>query len=115
MMTLAGMADPTTLLSVGGIGAGLIMTLWLAFFQKKLEQKFRTTRLDDLDTLTPVADQTRKDSWSAIRDLVYQHLKNNKGDYTLYELKLDQFDIRQVNEDATRKIREAFERVPEHV
>jgi len=108
LMMLAGMADPTTLLSVGGIGAGLIMTLWLAFFQKKLEQKFRTTRLADLDTLTPVTDQTRKDSWGAIRDLVYQHLKNNKGDYTLYELKLDRFDIRQVNENGTQKIREAL-------
>ena len=39
LMTLAGMADPTILLSVGGIGSGLIMTLWLVFFQKKTGTK----------------------------------------------------------------------------
>ncbi|WP_020586869.1 dynamin family protein [Desulfobacter curvatus] len=117
LMTLVGMADPTTLLSAGGIGAGLIMGLWLAFPQKKLELKFRKNRLQDIDTLTPIADQTRKDSWSAIRDLVYLHLKENKGDYTLYELKLDLFDIRQVNDDATHDIREAlgsFRSMSEH-
>lgn len=108
MMLLGLMAAPTVLWSVGGVGAGLIMILWLAFFQKKLELKFRTTRLEDIDTLTPVDDQTRKDSWSAIRDLVYQHLKKNKGDYTLYDLKFDLFDIRKVNDDATLEIREAL-------
>lgn len=108
VMFLVGMADPTTLLSVGGIGAGLIMILWLAVFQRKLEQKFHSTRLEDLDSLTPVADQTRKDSWSAIRDLVYEHLKKNKGDYSLYELKLDLFDVQQVNDNATHDIREAL-------
>jgi len=108
MMILAAMADPTALLSVGGIGASLIMILWLAFFQKKLELKFRATRLENIDTLTPVSDQTRKDSWGAIRDLVYQHLKKNKGDYTLYDIKLDRFDIRQINDVATQKIREAL-------
>ena len=108
MMILGSMAVPTVLLSVGGIGAGLIMILWLVFFQKRLEHKFRTTRLENFDTLTPVADQTRKDSWSAIRDLVYQHLKKNKGDYSLYDLKLDRFDIRKVNDDATQEIRGAL-------
>lgn len=108
LMMMVGMADPTTLLSVGGIVGGLFMILWLAFPQKKLEQKFRANRLEDLDSLTPIDDQTRKDSWSAIRELLYQHLKKNKGDYTLYDLKLDLFDIRQVNDDVTHEIREAL-------
>jgi ribosome biogenesis GTPase A len=110
MMFMGLMADPTVLLTVGGVCAGLIMILWLAFFQKKLEQKFRTTRLENLDTLTPVADQTRKDSWIAIRDLVDQHLKKNEGDYDYsnYDLKMDLFEIRQVNNEATQKIREAL-------
>lgn len=108
MMTLAGMAAPTSLLTVGGIGAGAIMILWVAFFQKKLEQKFRTTRLEDIDTLTPIPDQTRKDSWNAIRDLVYLHLAKNKGNHNLYELKLDLFDLQQVNDSATEEIRETL-------
>ncbi|WP_321494411.1 dynamin family protein [uncultured Desulfobacter sp.] len=108
VMMTAGIAAPNALLSVGGIGAGLIMILWMSFFQKKLDQKFRTRRLENLDTLTPVADQTRKDSWSAIRDLVGQTLRKNKGDYTLYDLKMDLFDIRQVNNVVTQKIREAL-------
>nr|WP_320193664.1 dynamin family protein [uncultured Desulfobacter sp.] len=108
LMMLVGMADPTVLSSAGGITAGLIMILWMAFPQKKLESKFRNTRLADLDTLTPITDQTRKDSWGAIRDLVYEHLRANKGDYTLYDLKLDLFNIREINEDATHEIREAL-------
>ena len=108
MMILGSMAVPTVLLSVGGVSASLIMILWLAFFQKKMELKFRTTRLENLDTLTPITDQTRKDSWKAIRDLVYQHLKKNKGEYSLYDLKLDRFDIRKVNNEATHEIREAL-------
>ncbi len=108
MMLLSLIADPTILLSLTGIGAGLIMALWLAFPQKKLEQKFRTTRLENLDTLTPIDDQTRIDSWSAIRDTVYQHLKKDKGNYSLYELKLDLFDVQQVNDKATLEIRETL-------
>ncbi|WP_320040872.1 dynamin family protein [uncultured Desulfobacter sp.] len=108
LMMLVGMADPTVLSSAGGISAGLIMIVWMAFPQKKLESKFRAARLADLDTLTPITDQTRKDSWGAIRDLVYEHLRANKGDYTLYDLKLDLFNIREINEEATHEIREAL-------
>lgn len=39
---------------------------------------------------------------------MYQQLKKNKGDYTLYDLKLDRFNIRQVNDVASQKIREAL-------
>ncbi|MCG8552962.1 MAG: dynamin family protein [Desulfobacterales bacterium] len=108
LMMLVGMADPTVLSSVGGISAGLIMILWMIYPQKKLESKFRATRLQDLSTLTQINDQTRKDSWGAIRDSVYEHLKANKGDYTLYDLKLDLFNIRQINEEVTHEIREAL-------
>nr|WP_321399538.1 dynamin family protein [uncultured Desulfobacter sp.] len=103
-----GVAVPNVLMTVGGIGAAIFMTLWVAFLQKKLELKFRETRLEHIDTLTPVTDQTRRDSWSAIRDLVYRHLKKDKNDYTLYELKLDLFDVQQINDEVSQNIREAL-------
>ncbi len=108
LMMMLGIAEPTLLLTVGGISTGFVMLGWTAIVQKKLEAKYHKKILDNIDNLTPLEDQTRKDSWEAIRDLVYDHLKKNEFDYSMYELKRDFAGVKASHEEASQEIREAL-------
>ena len=83
MMALGGLGLPA-LLSAGGGMAGLVMLFWMSLVQGRFERKFHSQLLEEIDSLTPVEDQTRRDSWAAIRDLVYKHLE--KGGDALFGL-----------------------------
>ncbi|MFW5809975.1 MAG: hypothetical protein ACOCWY_00010 [Thermodesulfobacteriota bacterium] len=73
-----------------------------------LERKRHQKQLEDLDNLTDLEEQTQKDTWMAIRDIVHKHLRKNEGKYSLFELKRDLNLVRRTHEDATREIREAL-------
>ncbi|MDM8537758.1 hypothetical protein QUF70_13460 [Desulfobacterales bacterium HSG17] len=108
LMTLAGGMGISVLMSVGGGITALIFFLWITSIQPRLELKFHNTRVEDIDSLTPVDDQTRKDSWVAIRATVNAHLIKDKKKYSTYELKKDLFEIRQAYNEDSQEIREAL-------
>ena len=61
--------------------------------------------------LTDVEDQTRKDSWEAVRERVRKHLEKGKGGYSIFELKRDLATARERTEQASQEIREAMSEV----
>ncbi|MFP4347428.1 MAG: dynamin family protein [Thermodesulfobacteriota bacterium] len=96
---------------LGGAGAAVavgVMVLWMTTIQGILERKRHQKQLEDLDNLTDLEEQTQKDTWMAIRDIVHKHLRKNEGKYSLFELKRDLNLVRRTHEDATREIREAL-------
>ncbi|QTA80515.1 Dynamin domain-containing protein [Desulfonema limicola] len=108
LMLLAGGMDLTILLSVaGGVGT-LIFILWTISIQPRLELKYHNILAEDIDSLTTVDDQTRKDSWAAIRDLVNSHVLKNKKHFSVYELKKDLFEVRSAYNEDSKEIREAL-------
>lgn len=108
LMTLAGIMSLTMLSSAGGAVAVLIFFLWMTSIQPRLELKFHNTRMEDIDSLTLVDDQTRKDSWAAIRETVQNHLVKSKKKYSTYELKRDLFNVQQAYNEDSQEIREAL-------
>ncbi len=102
-----GMDTGVQLGTSGGLSV-LFLLLWLTLIQKYLYRRFLKKWLRNLDGLTPLANQTRRDSWAAIRDLVYVNLKKTKGRYSLRQVKSEYDSIYQVYEKGSKEIREAL-------
>lgn len=104
---LSGM-DPSLL--VGGV-AGLTVVfflLWMALVLKFLTGRFHRKQLKSLDNLTPLDNQTRKDSWQAVKDLTLQFLEKKNNKYSLRKLKKDYRAVRGIFEKGGRGIRKAL-------
>jgi EH domain-containing protein 1 len=61
-----------------------------------------------LDRLTPLPNQTRRDSWASIRDLLYVNLKNSGGRYSLSQVLGEHAMVKQIHQKGSREIREAL-------
>jgi EH domain-containing protein 1 len=61
-----------------------------------------------LDSLTPLPNQTRRDSWASIRDLLYVNLKNSNGQYSLSQVLGEHATVKQIYDKGSREIREAL-------
>jgi hypothetical protein len=77
-------------------------------FQKRLEQRHHLQRVESLDELTDLDNQTRRDSWDAVRELVRYHLEKGNKKYSFHELKRDLTLSRRILEETSRDIREAL-------
>jgi EH domain-containing protein 1 len=107
-MVAIGLLVPPLLLAVGGGTGCLLLLLWLLVFQRKAENRFQEARLENIDELTPLEDQTRRDNWEAVRDRVLRHLKKGDGRYSLYEVQRDHAMVSRICSDVSQDIREAL-------
>jgi hypothetical protein len=97
-------------LLVGGV-AGLttvFFLLWMALILKFLTNRFRRKQLKSLDNLTSLDNQTRKDSWQAVKDLTLQFLEKKNNKYSLRKVKKDYRAVRGIFEKGGREIRKAL-------
>ncbi len=108
---MLGLLDPMLLGGGSGAAAVLFMLFWMTYIQKRQEAGFLQSVVADVDTLTDVEDQTRKDSWDAVREMVRKHLEKEKGGYSLFDLKRELTALRQTVEQASQEIREAMSEV----
>jgi EH domain-containing protein 1 len=92
---------------VAGLTA-VFFLLWIALVLKFLTARFHRKQLKALDNLTSLDNQTRKDSWKAVKDLALQFLKKKNGKYSLRKLKKDYRAVRGVFEKGGREIRKAL-------
>lgn len=105
---LAGIVAPSVLSAVGiGVGS-FVLLIWMLAFQRRLERRNHLQRLESLDELTDLDNQTRRDSWEAVRERVRHHLEKGKQRYSLHELKRDLTLARRIVSETSRDIREAM-------
>jgi EH domain-containing protein 1 len=90
----------------GGIVATGIFVLWMSTLLKYFTGRFHRKRLRDIDTLTPLDNQVRRDSWDAIRDFTHDYLKKTGGRFPAKEVKEHFITVREVYEKKTGEIRE---------
>jgi EH domain-containing protein 1 len=100
--------DQRMLIGVGGAVTLAVLFLWMTLLLKYFVSGFHRSRLDDLDTLTPIENQTRRDTWDAIRGLVSAYLKKTAGRFSLRQVRREYASVRQVYEKGSRDIREAL-------
>ena len=97
------------ILAAGGGGIALVVFfLWMFVLMRFFTSRFHRERLRDLESLTILDNQTRRDSWEAVQELVYDYLEKTGGRYALGEVKKDYATVHDVFEKGTREIREAL-------
>ena len=106
----AGLIPPEPyLMSALGGGAGLlIFALWVSTVGRWLRRRFHRDQLRNLDRLTPLRNQTRRDSWQSVRDLVYMTLKRTEGRISLKQVKSEYQAVYRIYREGAKDIREAL-------
>lgn len=92
----------------GGAAALLCLVLWTMGLRRFFFRRFHKNTLRQLDHLTALTSQTRRESWDAIRDLVQSHLQNTKGRYSLSEVRRQHTAVWKIYQKGSREIREAL-------
>lgn len=103
-----GVGDPLVMPAVGGLAAFAAMAVWMLFPMKYFTARFHRRRLKGIDTLTPLQNQSRRDTWAAVRGLAENYLRRIDGKVSVREVKRDYATACWVAADGAREIREAL-------
>jgi EH domain-containing protein 1 len=104
---LAGL-DILTRSIIGGIGAVLVLSFWVMALRGYLFKRFHKKTLSAIDRLTSLENQTRRDAWEAVRNMVHSQLQATWGKYSLRELRRDYSIVWKTFQKGSQEIREAL-------
>jgi hypothetical protein len=104
---LGSPADPVAL-TAGTGGLVLFLVFWMLLPMRYIHAAFHRNYLKNIDQLIPLETQTRRDSWQAVRDLVYTYLKKTNGRFPLSRVRQEYYQVRRVYEEGSREIRKAL-------
>jgi len=85
-----------------------LFTGWLLFPHKFIMDKFQSRQISNLDTLTDLNNQTKKDSWKSVKSILLKFIKTSKGSFSLKKVKLDYQSLEFVKNEGSRDIREGI-------
>ncbi len=102
-----GVTDPVAL-GIGAVVTGLFMGFWVLMPLRYLKSLFHRKTMKNTDKLTPLETQTRRDSWQAVRELVYKYLKKTSGDFPLNKVMKEYGDVHRVFTEGARDIRKGL-------
>ncbi len=97
----------------GGAAVSLsILVLWMIMLTKYFTPLFHKKCLKNLDKLTSINNQMRRDSWEAIRNFAKNYLTGTAGRFSLKKVKKEFADVRQICDKGSQEIREAMKELP---
>jgi EH domain-containing protein 1 len=92
-----------------GSGAAIgALALWAFALKVFFFNRFHKKALRNLDHLTALQNQTRLDSWEAVRSLVSSYLKKTRGRYSLRDVRNEYSLVWKAYEKGSKEIREAL-------
>ena len=102
------LTDPQMTWGAGGMIVLIFFVIWTRVLKQFLESRFHRHRMKTIDSLTALGNQTRLDSWKAIRELVINYLEKTKGRFPLREIKREHAGVQRVFDKGAKEIREAL-------
>jgi len=110
LVSMNGLAsvDEVMMHASGGLVFVVIFLTWIVYIKKLFYRRFRKQQLKQLDALTPLENQTRRDNWDSIRELVSHYIIKTAGQFSKRDLKSEHESVRMVFEKGAKKIREAL-------
>ena len=96
---------------IGGITTITVFLLWIATLTRYFASRYHRALLRDIDRLTLIETQTRKDSWEAVRDLAHSYLKKTAGRFSLKDIKRDYAAVQHVHDAGSKDIRKALSEI----
>jgi EH domain-containing protein 1 len=94
--------------AAGGGAAVLLFFLWIISLRGFFYNRFHKRIMAGLDRLTDLNNQTRRDSWDAIRNLVYTRLQETRGKYSFRDVRRDYSMVWKIYRKGSKEIREAL-------
>ncbi len=93
----------------GGAGIALLLfAFWATFLKKMFTKRFNRKCLAEVDSLTTIENQTRRDSWYSIKDYVYSYMRKTGGAFPLRQIRREYRAALGVFEKGSKEIREAL-------
>ena len=95
----------------GSVFGGLtiaVMALWFSMVRSVAGRRFHRRVLENLDGLTALPTQTRRDSWASVKGLVSEFLQSTGGGFAASDVKREFADVMKVNAKGGKEIREAL-------
>jgi EH domain-containing protein 1 len=93
--------------AAGGVGIMLLL-LWALSLRRLLFSRFHKKALKKVNDLTTLLNQTRRDSWEAVRELVANYLDRTGGKFSLREARREYAIVWKVYERGSKEIRDAL-------
>ena len=91
----------------GGVGL-LVFFFWGTVLRRVFTRRFNHKRLAEVDSLTTIENQTRRDSWYSIKDYVYGYMRKTGGNFSLRQIQQEYRAAQGVFEKGSKEIREAL-------
>jgi EH domain-containing protein 1 len=104
---LGGM-NPQILFGVAGGIALMFFLCWTTLLMKRRAKRYHSRMLKDLDKLTHLENQTRRDSWDSVKNFVFNYLEKTRGRFSLSKTKTDYAAVKLVRDKGSTEIREAL-------
>lgn len=104
---VGGPTDPVALL-ISAAAAGGFLGFWMMGPLRYLQSLFHRRTIKNIDALTPLTTQTRRDSWQAVRSLAHQYLQKTRGLFPLKTAMKEYEDVHRVFTESTRDIRKGL-------
>lgn len=95
----------------GGGVAALVFVFWVSVIHRFFCKPFHRKLLENIDSLIPLENQTRKDDWRAVRELALSYLEKTGGHFSARETKKEYADIGRICKKGSPEIREELNRL----
>lgn len=103
-----GSLSPFTLLGIASAGAVLLFIIWQSLAMRYFKKRFYVNQIENLDQLTLLNNQTRRDSWDTVRERVSRYIQKTEGRFSNWNVKKDYETVHAVFEKGSKEIREAL-------
>lgn len=107
----SGFSIASLTVELQGVAIGIFLLVYLlcaSSIKRVYKNKFQKSQLEQLDALTVLENQRRKDSWTAVKGYLKNYLEQYKGTFSLRNLKKDYARVLEVATEGVKDIREAL-------
>lgn len=98
-------ADQSSTFVVGGVAGVLVLVLWLVLVTPLWLSAFHSRAVREVDALTPLASQSRRDSWQAVRPLLVARLETTRGKFPAGAVRADFASVRRAMDQDVQRAR----------
>lgn len=95
-------------LVAGGAISLLVMILWMVVVQRLFAKPFHRNLLKNIDDLTPLENQNRRDNWENVRELTHSYLEKTGGRFSLGQVKREYANLTRICKKGSKEVWEAL-------